>query len=962
MTTPGARPRGPQRAPSAGVGVVSQDRVDVPRGPAVRLVSRMVRSQTVYRTPLAFRGVLFGLGLLVLVAYPLSRVSGEVVLSASECLIEILALVSVRSEALRVEGRARRSLQAVVVGLCVLLFADALLTIVRALGYVVGEPPIVLDADIRAVMFAVMFACFATAPLLYAGKRWKVIASASHLSIGAVLLAAPCLHFMLVHATAVQHDPSLGLLELSTSLAALVAALVSATLILSAITAHLAMFHAGVFSLACAWVLQPERQGAVSWTFELFWAAAVIVTCATLVGDARLPDLEKRGVARSDAPRTRQQVMATGLLVTAVLVVSLLVATVRVPDFANVATFAVIAVAFMVVLAVMVSGFLHPADTEQVMPGPRTRASVVVITISHETLKAMATVFEISLDHATKVRGRRYYTRDTADGPIVLTQTPRIPNFDSLTRIVTAVSDWQPRLVIIVGAARPLRSALQSGDVVLATELVEVVDARHEGDAPAALSMRSVAIKQPLLEAVLSVPPWAPSFDPLGLPRRAVLHRGRLACERVRDLSPAEDQDLAGAGVLAVESSGFGFGELAAKQLEQIPTLMMCGIFPHSMDWSWGPRPPEVDLLASCVTHYLARPLRELIETADALREAPTDDPLAHASIFVSHRACDAWFARELRLRLQDNGATVTLDDGQLGRSTARDRAHATHVVVVASEGPEGHPWIELRDGVTADQVLLPLVLDRPARAWVKRYFQGTARFDFSTWAFVSLEHSFAQLLSALRRRWVSAPALDRRPHEREPSLTRDLDALITGFSEVLCRWLAGRIHVEFIMRVLEAELDRLVTVGRREGVLERLGVLEALLAVREGEREGNYRAVVDALEEMFALIRAVKRTTIDMKQAAQARFARELADVLAAVAHDADHARSIARRAGFPPGHLPEFKTAVTFWGDVIEQALGGRCDVELLVEEAVEQLPHNEKLRRIRDAIGSGVSQSEA
>jgi hypothetical protein len=73
-----------------------------------------------------------------------------------------------------------------------------------------------------------------------------------------------------------------------------------------------------------------------------------------------------------------------------------------------------------------------------------------------------------------------------------------------------------------------------------------------------------------------------------------------------------------------------------------------------------------------------------------------------------------------------------------------------------------------------------------------------------------------------------------------------------------------------------------------------------------------------------------------------------------------------MAKRAGFPPEHLPEFKTASIFWNIVIEQALHGRTDVEVLIDEAIRQFPYHQRFGeykvRISVASASTNVQSEA
>ncbi len=76
----------------------------------------------------------------------------------------------------------------------------------------------------------------------------------------------------------------------------------------------------------------------------------------------------------------------------------------------------------------------------------------------------------------------------------------------------------------------------------------------------------------------------------------------------------------------------------------------------------------------------------------------------------------------------------------------------------------------------------------------------------------------------------------------------------------------------------------------------------------------------------------------------------RQLVDLLAKIASDSEGAKAIARRAGFPAEHLPEFKTAAGFWTAIVDQAANGRIDLKMLVEEAAQQFPHNSELEEHR------------
>ncbi len=121
-------------------------------------------------------------------------------------------------------------------------------------------------------------------------------------------------------------------------------------------------------------------------------------------------------------------------------------------------------------------------------------------------------------------------------------------------------------------------------------------------------------------------------------------------------------------------------------------------------------------------------------------------------------------------------------------------------------------------------------------------------------------------------------------------------------------------------------------------------------MAKPPGERFQRMADVIAALRDVDqrTLVAAERdsqgpETNID---AAFWRMARELVDVLARVAYDSEVARTIAKRAGFPPEHLHEFKTPIGFWSNVVEQATSGRIGLNALVGEAVKQFPYNAEL----------------
>lgn len=81
-------------------------------------------------------------------------------------------------------------------------------------------------------------------------------------------------------------------------------------------------------------------------------------------------------------------------------------------------------------------------------------------------------------------------------------------------------------------------------------------------------------------------------------------------------------------------------------------------------------------------------------------------------------------------------------------------------------------------------------------------------------------------------------------------------------------------------------------------------------------------------------------------KQDAIQQLAEELAEVLAAIAHDLDEAALIARRADFPIQDIPKVKTSRLFWDEVAKGASRGKGRLEALSAEAIRHFPGNPRL----------------
>lgn len=70
-----------------------------------------------------------------------------------------------------------------------------------------------------------------------------------------------------------------------------------------------------------------------------------------------------------------------------------------------------------------------------------------------------------------------------------------------------------------------------------------------------------------------------------------------------------------------------------------------------------------------------------------------------------------------------------------------------------------------------------------------------------------------------------------------------------------------------------------------------------------------------------------------------------ELVDELARVVYDPEEATVLARRAGFPSGHLPKFSTPTVFWSRVIVAAEHGKVEggMKTLANRAAKDYPYN-------------------
>lgn len=71
-----------------------------------------------------------------------------------------------------------------------------------------------------------------------------------------------------------------------------------------------------------------------------------------------------------------------------------------------------------------------------------------------------------------------------------------------------------------------------------------------------------------------------------------------------------------------------------------------------------------------------------------------------------------------------------------------------------------------------------------------------------------------------------------------------------------------------------------------------------------------------------------------------------QLAEELSRVFHDADQARLLVSRVGFPQALIPAFSTPVVYWHQVIQEITQGAIEggPRVLAEGALKLYPHNQ------------------
>jgi len=84
-----------------------------------------------------------------------------------------------------------------------------------------------------------------------------------------------------------------------------------------------------------------------------------------------------------------------------------------------------------------------------------------------------------------------------------------------------------------------------------------------------------------------------------------------------------------------------------------------------------------------------------------------------------------------------------------------------------------------------------------------------------------------------------------------------------------------------------------------------------------------------------------------------------ELVDELTRVIWDAEVARVVVRRAGFPPGSIPSFSTAEVFWARILEDVANGKLagGVRAIAHEAAKHYPGNGVFARYQAGVAAAV-----
>jgi Effector-associated domain 1 len=85
-----------------------------------------------------------------------------------------------------------------------------------------------------------------------------------------------------------------------------------------------------------------------------------------------------------------------------------------------------------------------------------------------------------------------------------------------------------------------------------------------------------------------------------------------------------------------------------------------------------------------------------------------------------------------------------------------------------------------------------------------------------------------------------------------------------------------------------------------------------------------------------------------------------KLAAALAEAISDADDAKVAAGRGGFPRTLVPEFKSALLFWTNVVEQASSGACDLARLLRSVALLRTHNTEVSRFIALLEKSTSAS--
>ncbi len=813
------------------------------------------------RVPLVFQPLLVGLFCLVLISglETMMPVHG-IALTFFEVVAEGIAFIVVLQHRREVPPEGRRALACILVMLPLLAIADVSYCVLfYGMGSQKDDP---IAVALTVVPYALAFSCVAAAPIVHAGRHFFRIAPPTGLVLSLAVLAFPWVEFVaeptIQRISHHQVSPLLAACELFNIVASLAASTIALTVAAHAIAVHWALFFSGALTLTLAdWAMKADEDlgtQPAQWPFEFFWAGAIAVLACALIGDCRPPDIERRMAASSVVPTERKAAIGFGLLLT---IPACIAFEDLVPQIACVAS------AVFVVGATLIAAIRHPSHTERVMATEQLDRppEIVVVTNARTTRVAICRAFQIQENSRCRVRGRFYWRKEGAvddqSYTVVVTQAPSIGNVDCAVRVVAAVADWAPKVVLVVGSVETLDSSVALGDVVVADALLHFELGTNDVDLANVSSVR-VRASSTLFEGLRALEEWdgrSHEGPPRGLRRDPMLHMGTVACgpKRLRDLLVASPEAEITRGLRAVETDGFGFDAVTARKLGRVPHLVLCGV-DRSVSEA---RTPEWERfaaanVAAASRHFFGNAMSGLVS-----RFRPRPPPHGRPSVFLCHSSTDKWFVREIARRLDCLGARAWIDEAEIevGASlrerieSALRRAH--HVAVVLSPASIASEWVRHELHVTmerererSERLLLPILLEH---ADLPDALHDRLYADFTTRTHAGFEREFNRVVDAVGLRVFG----DRNALSSSGGSSTGL----VGRAEALCavetflvRWLGGNMSGEFVVGMLQAEFRRWAAQDRSSTPLAVQPIvheIERLLREPADNREEHYRDVV---------------------------------------------------------------------------------------------------------------------